>query len=98
MAWVAAYAGTYVAVIRGQGNSPAWWYLAVLAVGVVPLALAAAGRWSRPALTAGAVLLGLAALAGVLSVGLLLVPGVVAAAAVVAMAPAPPPRVHTPAA
>jgi hypothetical protein len=98
MAWVAAYAGTYVAVIRGQGSSPAWWYLAVLAVGAAPLALAAAGRWSRPALTAGAVLLALAALAGVLSVGLLLLPGVVAAVAADASAPSPPPRVHTPAA
>jgi hypothetical protein len=78
--WAAGYTGIYLAVIHGQGNSPAWWYVALLAAGTGSLVLAGAGRRPRPLLIVGVVCLGLAALAGVLSIGLLLVPGVVAAA------------------
>jgi hypothetical protein len=78
--WAAGYTGIYLAVIHGQGNSPAWWYVALLAAGAGSLVLAGAGRRPRPLLIVGVVCLGLAALAGVLSIGLLLVPGVVAAA------------------
>jgi hypothetical protein len=62
--WAAGYAGIYAAVITGQGNSPAWWYLALLAAGAGSLAVAATRRWPRPALIFGAACLALAALAG----------------------------------
>jgi hypothetical protein len=78
--WAAGYGAVYAAVVTGQGNSPAWWYLAVLAAGAGSLAVAATRRWPRPALIFGAACLALAALAGVLSIGMLLVPAVVAAA------------------
>jgi hypothetical protein len=80
--WAAGYTGIYIVIVRGQGNSPAWWYVALLATGTGALALAAAKRRPRPPLILGTVCLALAALAGLLSVGLLLVPGVVAAAVV----------------
>jgi len=80
-AWAAGYTGSYIALIHQQGNSsPAWWYVALLAAGAGSLALAATGRRPRPLLILGVACLALAALAGVLSIGLLLVPGVVAAA------------------
>jgi hypothetical protein len=78
--WAAGYAGLYVVVISKQGNSPAWWYLTLLAAGAGSLAVAATRPWPRPALIFGAACLALAALAGVLSIGMLLVPAVVAAA------------------
>lgn len=77
--WASGYTGIYIVIVGGQGSSPAWWYVALLAAGAGSLALAAAGRRPRPPLIIGAVCLALAALAGVLSIGLLLVPGVVAA-------------------
>jgi hypothetical protein len=79
--WAAGYAAVYVAIVRGQGNSPAWWYVALLGAGVALLALSAIGRWPGPTLITGTALLALAALAGLLSIGILLLPGVVAAAA-----------------
>jgi hypothetical protein len=79
--WAAGYAAVYVAIVGGQGHSPAWWYVALLGAGVALLALSSAGRWPRPTLISGTVLLALVALAGLLSIGILLLPGVVAAAA-----------------
>jgi hypothetical protein len=77
--WAAGYTGIYIFIVRGQGNSPAWWYVALLATGTGVLALAAARRRPRPLLILGAFCIALAALAGLLSIGLFLVPGVVAA-------------------
>jgi hypothetical protein len=94
--WAAGYAGIYIVIVRGQGNSPAWWYVALLAAGVVSLAVAAALRRPMAPLVLGMACLGLAALAGILSMGLLLVPGVVAAA-VAAGRPAGRPRATRPA-
>jgi hypothetical protein len=79
--WTAANAGIYLLVISAQGNSPAWWYLGVLGAAVLLFILAAGRLWPVPLLIAGAILLTGAALAGVLSIGLLLLPGVLAAVA-----------------
>jgi hypothetical protein len=79
--WTAANAGIYYLVISAQGNTPAWWYLAVLGVATLLFALAAGRLWPVPLLITGAILLTGAALAGVLSIGMLLVPGVLAAVA-----------------
>ena len=73
--WTAANAGIYYLVISAQGNTPAWWYLAVLGVSTLLFALAAGRLWPVPLLITGAILLTGAALAGVLSIGMLLVPG-----------------------
>jgi hypothetical protein len=78
--WAAGYAGLYIVVVSKQGDSPAWWYVALLAAGAGSLTVAATRRWSRPVLIFGAACLALAALAGVASIGMLLVPAVVAAA------------------
>ena len=78
-AWAAGYAAIYLILIAGQGNSPAWWYVAVLAAAVALLTLPAAGRWSRRALISATVLLAFAAAIGAASIGLLLVPAVAAA-------------------
>src|SRR5215468_7910219 len=79
--WAAASAGIYLLVVSAQGNSPAWWYLAILGTSALLFALAACRLWPVPMLITGAVLLTAAALVGVLSTGLLLVPGVLAAVA-----------------
>ena len=79
--WSAANAVIYLLVISAQGNSPAWWYPAVLGTAALLFALAAGRLWPVPLLITGAVLLTGAALVGVLSIGLLLVPGVLAAVA-----------------
>jgi hypothetical protein len=78
--WAAGYTGLYIAVLRYQGSSPAWWYAGLLATGVTLVALSALGRWPRPMLISGAVILALAALAALPSIGLFLVPAVAAGA------------------
>ena len=79
--WTVANAGIYLLIISAQGNSPAWWYLATLGTAALLFALAACRLWPVPLLITGAILLTGAALAGVLSIGMLLVPGVLAAVA-----------------
>ena len=74
-------AGIYLLVISAQGNSPAWWYLAVLGTSALLFVLAAGRLWPVPLLITGAILLSGAALAGMLSIGMLLVPGALAAVA-----------------
>jgi hypothetical protein len=79
--WTAANAGIYLLVVSAQGNSPAWWYLAMLGTSALLFVLAAGRLWRVPLLITGAILLSGAALAGVLSIGMLLVPGALAAVA-----------------
>ena len=79
--WTVANAGIYLLVISAQGNSPAWWYLAMLGTSALLFVLAAGRLWPVPLLITGAILLSGAALAGVLSIGMLLVPGALAAVA-----------------
>jgi hypothetical protein len=80
--WAVGYAAVYVAVIRSQDDgSVAWWYLGLVLVTAVTLATYAAGRASRAVLVTGLALGGIAALLGLLSIGILLVPAVAAAAA-----------------
>jgi len=81
-AWVAAYAWVYVASMRDQGSTPYWWYVAIVGAGAVPPILAVAGLRSRSVLICGAVILGIAAVLALPSIGMLLLPAVIAAAAV----------------
>ena len=57
VAWVAGFTMFYLALIRSQGNTPAWWLIAVLVAAAIPLVLAAAARPVRPALFAATLLL-----------------------------------------
>jgi hypothetical protein len=78
--WAAGYAVVYLVLIGRQGSSPAWWYVGLLAAGVASLAVGVAGSSLRPMLILGTVLLAMAALAGMASIGMLLIPGVAAGA------------------
>ena len=86
VAWIAGFTALYLALIRSQGNTPAWWLIAVLVAAAIPLGLAAAARPVRLALFAATLLLAGATLLGLLSIGLLLVPAVAAAATVTVLA------------
>ena len=85
--WVAAYAWVYVESMRDQGSTPYWWYLAIMGAGAVPSLLAAAGLRFRSVLICGAVVLAIAAVLALPSIGMLLLPGVIAAAAVAVLSP-----------
>jgi hypothetical protein len=86
-AWVAAYAWVYVKSMRDQGSTPYWWYLAIIGAGAVPPMLAAAGLRSKSVLVCGAVILGVTAVLALPSIGMLLLPGVVAVAALAVLSP-----------
>jgi hypothetical protein len=97
--WTLGFAVVYVILIRAQGSAPVWWVVAALAAVVAMLVLAAAGRWAKPMLITASVLLAGLTIAGSPSIGLLLVPAVVAAiVAAVRVASTPhPPRSGAPA-
>jgi hypothetical protein len=86
-AWVAFYAWVYVEGMRDQGSTPYWWYLAIIGAGAVPPLLAAAGLRSRSVLICGAVILAVAAILALPSTGMLLLPGVIAAATLAVLNP-----------
>ncbi|HEY8720185.1 hypothetical protein [Pengzhenrongella sp.] len=76
----------YILVIRSQGGPDgsagsgiAWWYVAVLLVTVAASVGAAATGRVRRVMPASAVLLGVCALLGLLSIGILLLPAVLTA-------------------
>jgi hypothetical protein len=77
-AWTLAYVLLYVAVVRSQGNEVAWWYVGLLWVASALAAAAPSTRRTRLFLGVAAVLYGIGALLGLLTIGVLLVPAVVA--------------------
>jgi hypothetical protein len=85
--WVAGYAWVYVKSMRDQGSTPYWWYLAIIGAGAVPPLLAAAGVQSRRVLVCGVVILAVAAVLALPSIGMLLLPAVIAAVAVAVLSP-----------
>ena len=85
--WVAAYAWVYVASMRDQGSTPYWWYVAIVGAGAVPPILAVAGLRSRSVLICGAVILAIAAVLALPSIGMLVLPAVIAASAVAFIGP-----------
>jgi hypothetical protein len=86
--WAFAYALGYVALIHRQDESPvAWWYVALVAGGVVALGGVAAATWGRSGLVVGVTVLAVASLFGVLTIGLLLIPAVVATVIAIALPP-----------
>ena len=73
--WALAYAVVYVLIIKNQNDAGiAWWYLVLVLLGAVLSLAAAAAGWRRPASVASLALLSVAALLGILSVGVLLLP------------------------
>ena len=73
----------YLWVINGQDGAIAWWYVALLVLAALSLAVAAVAAfsaWQRAALTVGFGTSALAMLVGLLSIGTLLAPTVVATA------------------
>jgi len=91
--WATAYCCGYVAVIHAQGDGPvAWWYLGLVLFAAAALSAFALGAVHRVAAIVGFVVLVGAALLGLLSIGVFLLPAVVAAGAAMAgdrPAPAP---------
>src|SRR5687768_15522072 len=84
--WVAGYLAAYLVIMYRQGDSsPAWWYVALLAVAAGMLALVVAGRLGRGSLLAAIAVLGFATVIGLLSIGVFLVPALIAAVLAVSM-------------
>lgn len=75
--WAAAYIGVYLFLVHDQGDGPAWWYIGLIVLSILPLIAVASGRPSRPALVGSVVTMALATLLGLLSIGLLLLPALV---------------------
>jgi hypothetical protein len=79
-AWSLVYLVVYLWVIDAQDGEIVWWYVGLIVLAGLSLTLAALGAWARAALTVGLVISVLAMLVGMLSLGALLAPTVVAAA------------------
>jgi cytochrome bd-type quinol oxidase subunit 2 len=82
-AWSLLYLVGYFWVINSQDGAVAWWYVALVVVAALSLAVAAIGAfsaWQRAALTVGFATSALAMFVGLLSIGALLAPTVVATA------------------
>ena len=86
--WALAFGVGYVALIRAQDSTVAWWYVALIVTGAAALGGFAVGRWGRRALVLGLVVLAVCTLLGLASIGMFLLPAVVAAAVAVALRPA----------
>ena len=78
--WAFAYTCGYVALIHRQEESTvAWWFVALIAGGVVALGGVAAGRLGRQGLVLGLAVLVVATLLGAMTIGVFLIPAVLAA-------------------
>ena len=80
-AWSLLYLVTYLWVINSQNGAIAWWYVPLLVLAPLSLAVAAVpafSAWQRAALTVGFTASTLAMFVGLLSIGALLAPTVVA--------------------
>jgi hypothetical protein len=79
-AWSVVYLVVYLWVIDAQEGEIVWWYVVLIVLAALSFARAALGASARSALTVGLVISALAMLVGLLSLGALLTPTVVAAA------------------
>lgn len=81
--WAALYLGAYLVIVSRDGNGTAWWYV-TLVFSAVALTVGAGieGATSRAskALLAALIVLVFSALMAVLTIGLLLVPSIIATA------------------
>lgn len=84
--WAFVYTCGYVALIHRQEESTvAWWYIALIAGGVVALAGVTAGRWGRRGLVLGLIVLVVATLLGAMTIGMFLIPAVLTAVVAIAL-------------
>lgn len=78
--------GGYVALIHRQEESTvAWWYVALIAGGVVALGGVTAGRWGRQGLVLGLAVLVVATLLGAMTIGMFLIPAVLTTVVAIAL-------------
>ena len=82
--WVAGYLVAYLAIIAHEGGSPAGWYIAVLVSVLVLLGVCVPAPARPGVLLVAAVLLGFACLVALLSIGVYLLPALVATAVAIA--------------
>ena len=88
--WTVGYLVAYLVIVyRQQDSSPAWWYVALMVATAAMLALVAAGQLGRPSLVSATGLLGFATVIALLSIGVLLLPALIAAVMAAAMPGAP---------
>ncbi|GAA1239396.1 hypothetical protein [Oryzihumus leptocrescens] len=84
--WVTAYLLVYVALIDQQGDTPvAWWYVALVGVAGLFLAGAAIRRAPMFVLILAVAALAVSMIIALASIGLLLLPAVLGAAAVIGL-------------
>jgi hypothetical protein len=83
--WAFAYTCGYVALIHDEDSTIAWWYVALVAGGVVALGGVAAGRWGRSGLVLGLAVLVVASLLGAMTIAMFLIPAVVTAVVAIAL-------------
>jgi hypothetical protein len=76
--WTLGYVLLYVAVVRSQDNDVAWWYVGLLWLASALAAFALSTRRPRALLGAAAVLYAVGVALGLLTIGVLLVPALVA--------------------
>jgi hypothetical protein len=88
--WVIAYLAFYLILIQQQGeSSPAWGYVVLLLVPIGLLGLVVAGRLGQRGLLAGIGVLGFATVVALPSIGVFLLPALVAAVTAAFMSDAP---------
>lgn len=85
--WALVYVAVYISLTRAD-NGPAWWYVALVVVGVLVAAATLAGARQRLPLAIATALFGIAVVLGLLSIGILLVPAAVLTAIGAVRAPA----------
>jgi hypothetical protein len=81
--WAALYLGAYLVIVSSEGNGVAWWYVALIFAAVaLTVAAGIEGATSRAskALLVALIVLGFAALMAVLTIGILLLPAIIATA------------------
>jgi hypothetical protein len=86
--WAFAYILGYMALIHQDESTVAWWYVALIAAGVVALggvAVGGWGRWGRWGLVLGLAVLVGASLLGAMTIGMFLIPAVVTAVVAIAV-------------
>jgi hypothetical protein len=88
--WALVYVAIYISLTRDD-NGPAWWYVALIVVGVLVAAATLAGARPRLPLAIATALFGIAVVLGLLSIGILLIPAAVLTAIGAVRTPAPAP-------
>jgi len=90
--WAVLFVVLYLWQVHQDGNDPAWWYVVVVALAAVltlPAAVQGPGLRQGQGLLAALVIFVVAALIGGLTVGPVLIPGIIAVAVALKATPQP---------